>query len=591
MITRRIAALVLVLPVAGFLFAGDSRPQTSGKKTEPAAGKSAAPAALPSGTISLEMWQKASTAPLQPGEIDQLLNAELKKANITPAPLINDELFIRRVTLDLTGGLPSQADVSAFLADKSPDKRAKVIDRLLASDAYARHWARYWREVIASRSTEQTLRILAPSFDRWMAEQLRANKSWADIARALITATGEVRFLGGGKGGGSGETETGPAFFLLARRGADATTERAAETSRIFLGVQIQCAQCHDHPSDVWKRQQFHEFAAHFARVRDRFIIEEKRIVGVALVSLPFGEYQMDGGALPKLPKAPKGFKGPKGGKGAGGLQPRFLDGKATGIGLSDEKRRGSLVAAMTSKDSPWFAAAFVNRMWGEMMGQSFTMPVDDLGPQKDAVFPVVLTRLAGAFRGSNYDVKALFRAILNTQAYQRQIRPGESPEEHILFSAAYPTRLRADALWQALVDVLGPMTGPGPGIKGPKGGFGGGRFGLESLFKDEFAFDPSMRPEEVEGSIPQALLLMNNPQINQKIRATGSNMLGRILSTYSDNDEALRTVYLRALARRPTDRELERCRDYIRTVGNRAEAFEDILWVLINSTEFQTRR
>ena len=119
----------------------------------------------------------------------------------------------------------------------------------------------------------------------------------------------------------------------------------------------------------------------------------------------------------------------------------------------------------------------------------------------------------------------------------------------------------------------------------GPNGPFGG--FGLENLFKQEFAFDPSTRADEVEGSIPQALMLMNNPAINQRIRATGNTVLSRILSTYSTDDEALRAVYLKALARRPTDRELERCRTHIRQVNNRTDAFEDILWVLINSEEF----
>src|SRR5690242_11904559 len=117
------------------------------------------------------------------------------------------------------------------------------------------------------------------------------------------------------------------------------------------------------------------------------------------------------------------------------------------------------------------------------------------------------------------------------------------------------------------------------------------GRFGLEGTFKDEFSFDPSTKADEVEGSIPQALLLMNNPQINQRIQARGSNLLGRILTAYPDDDDALRMVYLRALARKPTDREKSRCHAYIKTSAGRAEAFEDILWALLNSTEFQTRR
>jgi hypothetical protein len=188
--------------------------------------------------------------------------------------------------------------------------------------------------------------------------------------------------------------------------------------------------------------------------------------------------------------------------------------------------------------------------------------------------------------------MKAFFRAVLNSQTYQRQLRPGEAADDHLLFAAAYPSRLNADALWHALVDVLGRMGGPGAGpMRRPAAGPFAFRGGLDGQFKQEFNFDPSARPEEVEGSISQALMLMNNPLINGRIQARGTNLLARILTAYPDNRDALRMVYLRTLARRPTDREVARCNDYVRTVGNRAEAFEDILWALVNSTEFQTKR
>jgi hypothetical protein len=457
--------------------------------------------------------------------------------------------------------------VDDFLKDKRADKRARVIDKLLDSKAHGRHWARYWREVISARAVDRLALITAGAFEKWMEEQLRANRGWGEIVRAILTAGGEVRFAEPDK--------NGAAFFLLSRRGADAVTERAAEAARVFLGIQIQCAQCHHHPSDVWKRPQFHEFAAYFARVRERPVFENKRIAGVKLVSLPFGEYRMPGREDPKKQTV---------------THPRFLDGKSPGERLSDGERREALADAVTSKDNPWFAAAFVNRIWGELMGQSFYQPVDDLGPQKEAVFPTVLARLAGSFRGSDYDIKALFRAVLNSDAYQRQIRLGESADEHLLFASVYPTRLHADALWKSLTGALGRMGGPaafGPRPMGPFARF----FGLEAQFRQEFGYDPSSRPEEVEGSVSQALMLMNNPQINQKIRAVGTNLLARILATYSNDGEALRVLYLRALARRPTAREAARCRQHIATASSRAEGFEDILWALINSTEFQTKR
>jgi hypothetical protein len=275
-------------------------------------------------------------------------------------------------------------------------------------------------------------------------------------------------------------------------------------------------------------------------------------------------------------------------------MQPRFIDGKGpSGFRLADQPRRKSLADSITSKDNPWFAGAFVNRLWGELMGQSFYSPVDDMGPQKDAVMPVVLARVAASFRGSDYDIKGLFRGILNTDTYQRQIRPADG-EDHLLFAATNPRRMSADALWQTLNSTLGPFNQFG--FKGPKGPFGGGgpggfRGGLEFSFKREFQFDPSTRPEEIEGSISQALLMMNNPAINQRIQSKGNTMLARILETNTDNGDAVKAMYQRTLGRRPTQRELDRSQEHVRSVGSRSEDFEDLLWALINSTEFQTRR
>ncbi len=557
---------------------------------------------LPVGNLDTKDWLKYSTAKIAAGEIDRLVEAELAKLGVKPASKTTDEQFIRRVYLDLTGKLPAPADVKEFTEDKAADKRAKLIDKLLDSDDYARHWGQYWRSVITTRATiDFRLTQVAPAFERWLTEQLKANKSWAYITREMITAKGKVMY--------DKPNENAQAFFLLTRRGADATTEIAAETSRIFLGIQIQCAQCHDHPSDVWKRKQFHEFAAYYARYKgERPIREEKKFVGVEVASAPFGEHKMPDKDNPKTGttmtprfldgKAPKGAaaagpiinNGPaKGGFGKGGFGKGGF-GKGGG-GMGDEARRAALAEQITDKDNPWFAAAFTNRMWGEFMGQSFYTPIDDLGPQKDAMMPAVLARLAASFRGNDCDIKQLIRDIMNSETYQRQIRPTDPADDHLLFATRNPVRMNGSALWQTLVSSIGPFNQGGKfGAAPPMGPFA--RFGgLEHQFKNEFSFDPSTKAEEIEGSISQALILMNNPQINNKIKAQGTNLLGRILAANSDNNEALRIVYLRTLARRPTDRELARCNEHIKTVGNRAEAYEDILWALINSTEFQMKR
>lgn len=556
---------------------------------------------LPTGNLDTKDWLKYSTKPLEKGEIDRLVQAELERVGIKPAPIATDEQFIRRAYLDLTGKLPALPDIMTFMKDTSPDKRAKLIDRLLESEDYARHWGQYWRSVVTSRATlDFRLNQVVPQYERWIAAQLKANKSWAHITREQLVASGKIMY--------AEPDQNAQAFFLLSRRGADSVTEIAAETSRIFLGIQIQCAQCHDHPSDKWKRQQFHEFAAYFGRYGgERPILEEKKFIGVQLVSKG-GEHRMPDKDDPKVGKTmnPRFLDGkePKNAKpvpsttgpiGKGGFfPPKGGFGKGFGKGgMSDEERRTALADQIIDKNNPWFAAAFVNRMWGEFMGQSFYSPIDDLGPQKDAMMPTVLARVSASFRGGDYDIKQLLRDIMNSETYQRQIRPGEPGEDHLLFATRNPTRMNASALIAALNSTIGPFGGPGGGKfggapKGPFGGFGGG---IEGQIRAEFQFDPSTKAEEIEGSISQALILMNNPQINNKIKAQGNNMLARVLANNADNSEALRILYLRTLARRPTDREAERCMKHIAAVGNRAEAFEDILWALINSTEFQMKR
>jgi Protein of unknown function (DUF1549)/Protein of unknown function (DUF1553) len=573
--SKLVGTFCLGLLVTGsvLLDSGPAAAQKKGKKAPPNIAfqnKPVAPHAPKTSVLTEEAWQKAPLTPLEPGELDQLVNKELVESKIAPAPLTTDEQFVRRVTLDLTGQLPTPADVKEFIADPASQKRSLLIDKLLASDEFAQHWARYWRDVVASRINERRGLGLARSFEEWMNEELKKNAPWDQIVRAMLTAEGSCSYDADGK--------NGAIFFLAGHVGPDSVNEQAAETARVFLGIQIQCAQCHDHPQDQWKRVQFHELAAYFARTQQRPMRtpDAKGPQGMEIISQPRGEHEMPSSDDPK-----KTFL----------THPRYLDGTSPGANLTDQARRRSLANAVTSKKNYWFAGAYVNRIWGELMGQSFYQPVDDMGPKKEAVFASVLTRLTGAFRGTNYDVKDLFRSIMNSQTYQRQIRPGESSDQHLHFAAAYPTRLRADALWGSLTTVLGSLNGgainrPRPQAKGALVAPG-----LEGLVVEEFKFDPSLKADEVEGSIPQALLLMNNPLLNQKITARGTNVLSRILTSYPEDTEAIKMVYLKTLARKPSDREVEKFMAYMPSAHTRGEAYEDLLWAILNSTEFQTKR
>lgn len=523
--------------------------------------------------LTNEEWKGVSTSPLKPGELDRLVTKEQQAAKVKPAPRTSDGQFIRRVMLDLAGRLPLPADVTEFIADKDPSKRARLIDKLLESEDYAKHWSRYWRDVFMAKVTDMRGRAGSPSFEAWLAEQFQKNRSWDQMAREMLTATGTQPIRLGRPV--EPDPKNGAALFMLAYQGVDAINDRTAESARIFLGIQIQCAQCHDHPFDGWKQEQFHELASYFARLGERpvfeMVNEKRQVTGIQLISKPFGEHRMPDRDNPRNGKT---------------MRPRFLDGTSLSSRTSDMQRRQALADAI-SKDNYYFAAAFVNRMWGEMMGQAFCQPIDDMGPGKTPIMPAVLARVSAAFKGSGYDIKALLRSICNSDMYQQQIRPGESSEQHLRFAGVYPTRMQAEVLWQSLVTVLGAMGPPMPRGGNPFAA----RFSLEGQFKQEFRFDPSTPPDEIEGSIPQALMLMNNRQIQARIRATGTNLLGRIMSAYPKDEDALRILYLRTLSRKPTDRERDKALAYLKKAARRSEAFEDLLWALLNSTEFQTKR
>ena len=569
-------------------------------------------------------------------QIDGLVAAALEQAGVTPAPSTTDEDFLRRVSFDLTGRLPSPNDVTLFGINPSPDKRRQAIDRLLASPEFAANWSRYWRDVIFSRATDQRAALARNAFESWMREQLEQNAGWDEIATALITATGDVREEG--------------ATALIFAHGAEAA-EVAAETSRIFTGIQIQCANCHDHPTDRWTRDDFHTLAAYFPRVRIRRSPDaNKRTFVVASVDGGRGRgragqqlsvdqvmRRLDRNRDGKLTKEEvKGTpleqrfdrilsrldgdqdkainrkeyeqltmlvaarQGPgeyfmpdlqdPASQGTR-IDPRFfVSGDGPGAERPDIDRRTALAASITSADNPWFARAFVNRIWAELTGTGFYMPVDDIGPEREPQLPEVLEVLADGFVQSGCSTRWLFRTILLTDTWQREVRARPAGDSSPVYASAAATRLRGDQVYAALTQVLGVdrlgerMAPPGRTI--------GARFSNErSQFNTLFGFDPSTPQADITGNVPQALFLMNSPAVNSLIRGSGETRLGRILRQFDDDDEVVRELFLLVLAREPTAREFAIAARYHEQIGDRTRAYEDLMWSLLNSSEFLTRR
>src|SRR5262245_17965602 len=323
--------------------------------------------------------------------VDAALLHGLEKDAPLPSP-VDDETFLRRVCLDLTGKLPTAEQRRAFLADADADKRAKLVEQLLADEAYAVNWGRYWRDVVTYHTPASGNYLRWQLFDRWWTDQLRRNRSWDQIVTALVTASGI-------------NDELAPVNYLTAMFGNP--VEIASTTGRVFLGVQLQCAECHNAKTEPWKREQFHEFAVFFGRAR---LIQHKDVNGLgtpyAIESRADGQYRMTDKKDPGRQLA---------------MRPRFLTGESVPIDADDAERREALARLLTSPTNPWFAKCYVNRIWTALLGWGFYPSVNDLGSESEPRHRPVLDLLEKEWIASGYDVRWLFRTIALTQAYQRQ--------------------------------------------------------------------------------------------------------------------------------------------------------------------------
>jgi hypothetical protein len=508
--------------------------------------------------------------------IDQHLQDELfTPANAKVAPRTDDETFLRRVSLDIVGRQPSPDEVTKFALDSDPAKRTKLIESLLASERYGENWSRYWRDVIMYRRTEARALIASQPLQDYLKEKLNANAPWDQVATSFITALGKVQ-------------ENGNAALIVAQEGKP--EETVAEISRIFLGINIQCAQCHDHPTDRWKREQFHELAAFFPRVASRPEMGDQRTIVVTATDGGMGMGR--GNPMFRFRGTPEHYMSDLKNPQARGklMQPVFfLTGQSLPTGTKDADRRESLAKWITAKDNEYFAKALVNRLWSELVGEGFYEPIDDIGPDRTAQAPYTLEYLAKEFIAADYDVKWLFRAIVSTDAYQRQSRPRREANE-TPFTANVPQRLRADQLYDNLLATLNFADQSGRGMFGGGGGgrpFGGARFQFAAVF----GFDPSTPHDEVQGSIPQALALMNGNLVSGSLRSSPNTWLGRMLSKTPRDEDAIAELYLQALSREPSVSELETCRIYLKESNSRGEGYEDLLWSLVNSSEFLHRK
>lgn len=520
--------------------------------------------------------QEPQPAHAAAGEVDRLLTEEVFQhlpAGQSLAPVTGDEAFLRRAYIDLVGEPPAPGEITAFCLDPSADKRAKVVERLLADERFGRNWGRYWRDVILYRRSADQALFAARSLETYLIDQFNQQPRWNEIAREFLVAQGNVYDNG----------QTGLFMAHLAE-----PVEVAAETSRIFLGIQIQCAQCHDHPTDRWKRQQFHEFVAFFPRASLRR--RPTQPPTFELTSLDVGPQMRRPGMMTgrgSLEHYMPDLKDPTG-QGALMAPVFFATGEHLATGATDSERRNTLADWLTAPSNPWFARAFVNRLWAELVGEGFYEPIDDLGPDRQAAAPQTLDYFCQQFVSHGYDVKWLMQTIVTTAAYQRESRPRRLPDQ-APFAANVAFRMRADQLFDAISLALGVnFDPPRQNIAGPAAIFRGGP---RQQFAQQFGYDPSVRRDEITSTIPQTLMMMNSPLIAPRFSARQpASVLAKLLAGGQDDEAIAVELYLRCLAREPNDAELAVCLDHVKSATARGDAFEDIFWSLVNSQEFLYR-
>ncbi len=492
--------------------------------------------------------------------IDRLIEARLKEEGVRPAPIADDGAFLRRLSLDVVGRVPAVSEARRFLKEATPDKKRRELERLLDSPGYANHFTNVWRDLLLPEANADfQRRFLVPGVETWLRRHFSDNTPYDKMVRELITLNvapgrdGMLQYQELFRGGGDS-----PIGFYLAKEGKPENL--AASTARLFLGVRLECAQCHDHPFGGWTRDEFWGQAAFFAGIRapnGNFYFGQLREVN-------------DRRELP-IPGTERV------------AQARFLDGKQPRWKYKVGARE-SLADWMTAKDNPYFARTAVNRMWGHFFGVGLVDPVDDFSEENKPSHPELLDELARQFVAHGYDLKFLVRAITLSKTYQRgSAYPSADRPDTRLFACVPVKGLSPEQLYDSILEAT--RTRDNTPFARRAVVFGGPR----QEFVQKFAAQE--RRTDYQTSIPQALAMMNSNLVSAATHPTKSELLAAVneapFMTTAGRVEAL---FLATLCRKPTAEEAVKLVQYVDkggAAGDRKKALADVYWVLLNSSEF----
>lgn len=470
--------------------------------------------------------------------IDDHIEKRLKVERIPRSPRTDDAEFLRRVYLDLHGVIPTVDQSRAFLNSSAPDRRSRLIEELLVSPQYAGHFAGTWHNHLYPPSANQ--RIKPEALVRWLEHGFRT-KTWDRLVHDLVTATGP-------------QDQNGAVTYMLKGRFTLSVTEMTDLTSRCFLGVRLNCAQCHNHPFATWKQSDYWGMAAFFTQIQ-----RLKPVVAFTTIT----ESEVDPRKLPESDRL---------------REPRFLGGETLKAAPGQSLRK-ALADWMVSRDNPFFARAMVNRMWGHFHGRGLIHPVDDMHEGNSPSHPELLETLTEQFKANDFDLKHLCRAICLCETYQRTSKPVPGNErDNTLFSRMLIKVLTPEQLFDSLVVATGQAGNRDPSgkpINNPRAEF-------VSAFRGEGDVDPT----EYTRGIPQALRLMNSGQFlgSRNEAFVTKQMVG----TATSPEQAVEQLYLRVLSRLPGAGERNLLLKHLAQPGaERQQLYAEVVWALLNSSEF----
>ena len=481
--------------------------------------------------------------------IDTHINAKLKKLRILPSELCDDATFVRRAYLDITGTLPTVKEVQRFLDEPSSGKRDQLIDELLERKEFADFWVMKWAELLQIRSrNDQFSTKSALQYYNWLQDRLTRNVTIDKIVQELITA--------------SGSTFKNPAanYFQVQTD----TLKTAENTAQVFMGMRIQCAQCHNHPFDRWTMNDYYSFAAFFPQI-GRKPGEDPRETVI---------YDKGDGEV----------KHPVSGKA---MTPKFLGGDVPEI--KDETRREVLAKWLASPENPYFAKNLANIVWAHFMGKGVIDPVDDVRISNPAVNPELLDALGAKFTEYKYDFKKLVRDICTSRTYQLSTRANESNAlDDRNFAKASIRRMRAEVLLDCISEVTetkDKFNGLPRGARAVQIADGNSSTYFLSTFGRATRETVCSCEVKTEPNLSQALHLLNGATVSEKINEGG--VVKTMLKSGKKREEVVEDLYLRCLGRKPAEQEMAKLTTFFNDSKKDDQVLTDLFWSLLNSKEF----